>query len=162
MNCGGTNRMNFKEVSNRDFHETVCWYALGQVLADDLPDIAVRALENGHDSESLRQLAGKQGADTTQLQELFSRTLEEIGISMPSPEVAGLEVARRIAVRVLAGDIQPYAGARLIWKEVYWRSSEPEKLRIFVGLASEYEDDEKHRSNYERHIVQACKEFVGV
>src|SRR5204863_1416544 len=85
------------------------------------------------------------------------KLLDEVGISIPSPVAAGLAVARFIAEEVVDKKITPYVGAKQIWSEIYSRFPELIQLRPFVGLASEYEDDEQHRESYSQHIVEECE-----
>ncbi len=132
-------------------------YALGRLLVDDLPPLAVQALEEGYDSPSLRQLAGVNASDPQEVRTLFLKTLDELKLSMPSPRDAGLSLARSIADEVLEGTIVPYEGAKRIWHDVYTRFPELVELRLFVGLASEDEDDEKHRGTYSSQIIEECK-----
>ena len=74
---------------------------------------------------------------------------------------AGFTIARNIAQEVLRGTIAPYEGAKQIWHEVYTRIPELKELKLFVGLASEYEDDPKHREDYQRQIVEECEKLVS-
>jgi hypothetical protein len=131
-------------------------YVLGTLVSDDLPSFAVQALADGYDSPTLFQLAGAEGSDTEHLRRLFSRAITELGITLPSPMEAGLSTAESIAENVLKGKVEPYEGAKLIWDKVYTRFPELLQLRPFVGLASEYEDDEKHRAEYRCDILEEC------
>lgn len=135
-------------------------YVLGDLLADDLPTIAMRAIDAGYDSPSLFQLAASEGYDSQYLQNLFLKVLDELGVSLPAPNEAALLTARSIADDVLNGNFAPYDGAKQIWNRIYTRFPELTQLRPFVGLASEYEDDEKHRGEYERMIIDECKGLV--
>jgi hypothetical protein len=136
-------------------------YALGKVPIDDLPAAAIEALEAGLDSPTLRQLAGADGADAETIRNLFSKSLGELGIPIPSPSEAGLAFARHIAGEIVRGVLAPYDGAKQIW-HIYTRFPELGRLRIFVGMASEYEDDETHRENYSRSIVEESRKLMGI
>lgn len=136
-------------------------YVLGSLLSDDLPRVALEALEAGYDSPSLRQVAGASGADPRDINDLFIRALTELRIQMPSPADAALSLARQIAGEVVQGTISPYEGARRIWFDVYVRFPELTRLRPFVGLASEYEDDELHREKYSATIMEECRHFLS-
>ena len=144
-----------------ELQKTVNMYVLGQLLADDLPTAAVQALEDGFDSPALCQLAGGGGGDSQETRALFLKALDELKVPVPSPREAALSYAREVAGDVLNGAIAPYEGARKIWGEVYTRFPELKELTLFVGLASEYEDDEKHRDSYARQIVEECKALLG-
>jgi hypothetical protein len=121
----------------------------------------MRALEDGCDSPTLYLLAAAEGSDSDHLRRLFLQAIRELGIAVPSPTEAGLSTAESIAEDVLKGKVPPYDGAKLIWDEIYTRFPELIELRSFVGLASEYEDDERHRAEYEGDILAECKIFVG-
>jgi len=136
-------------------------YVLEQILTDDLPDVAAGALVDGHESESLRELADSARSDSGEIRRLFCKALGELGLPMPSRQEAGLATARSIAKDVVDGRMNPYDGARTIWWELYRRIDHLEPLKPFVGLANEYEDDEKHREDYAREIVQECRRLLG-
>jgi hypothetical protein len=136
-------------------------YILGDVSADDLPAVAVQALEDGYDSLALRQLALAGQLDSHERRVLFCRALEEVGLSIPSRREAGLAAARSIAEGILNGTTMPYPGAKEIWSKVYTRCPELAELKAFVGFASEYEDDDRHREEYVRLIVEECKALLS-
>ena len=137
--------------------EAILAYALGGLFPDALPKVGLDALEAGYDSPSLRQLAVCGRADPSEtVQDLFRRSVNELGLVIPTPPEAGLAMAKIIAQEVLAGRCEPYDGARRIWG-LWSRFPELEQLTAFVGLASEYEDDEVHRDGYVRDIIEECR-----
>jgi hypothetical protein len=127
----------------------------------DLPAAAADALEAGYDSPSLRQLAGADGADFESVRNLFSQSLDELGIPIPSPAEAGLASARRIAGRIVRGEVAPYDGAKQIWAKIYTRFPHLKELKPFVGFATEYEDDEPNRGDYFHLIVEESKKLLA-
>ncbi|MFO0859001.1 MAG: hypothetical protein U0570_00490 [Phycisphaerales bacterium] len=135
--------------------------ALGTLLAEDLPEIALQSLTDGNDSPSLRQLAVSQGADSDDIRRLFAKALAELGLIMPTPAEAGFSLAKTIAQSVLKNEITAYSGAKRIWSEIYTRFPELDQLRSFVGLASEYEDDENHREEYSNDIIKKCQQLLS-
>lgn len=82
----------------------------------DLPMTAARALARGLDSPTLREVAGLGRTDPAE--ELFTRALEELGLSWPDYGEAHLCAARRICTRLLAegADASEAVGAA---EEVY-------------------------------------------
>ena len=132
---------------------SVIEYVLGKVLPEDLPDIAVKALEENLRFELARELAGGQGCDTRELHALFRRAIDELRLPFPSPIDAAHSMACSIADEIVDGKVSPYVGAKRIWSERYTRYPSLSDLRVFVGLASEYEDDETHRDGYAKEIV---------
>lgn len=141
--------------------EAILAYALGGPVSDALPAVGLEALEAGYDSPSLRKLAGCGRADPSKMvQELFERSVNELGLVIPAPPEAGLAMAKIVAQDVLSGRYGPYDGARRIWG-LRSRFPDLKQLTIFVGLASEYEDDEAHRDEYVRGIMEECRRLVA-
>lgn len=140
--------------------EVVDKYVLGMFLIDDLPQIAIDLVKKGYESPSLRELAGLQVDDSEVIRNLFLMSLEELGMKVPSITEAGLSTARRIANDILIGSVTPYEGAKNIWEDIYTKYPDLTRLKPFVGMASEYEDDEEHRKEYIEDIVKEAKKFV--
>ena len=135
-------------------------YVFGKVLPEDIPDLAVEAIVDGYDSPSLRRLSGARGCDSEEIRSLLIKALHELELPLPSEEEAALSFAERIASEVLKGNVAPYEGARNIWHEIYVKFPMISQLRVFVGLASEYEDDIKNRASYESQIMEECEMFI--
>jgi hypothetical protein len=68
------------------FREMVERYATGELRTDQLPVIAMQAIEEDYDSPSLCQLAVLENADPQRINTLFSRVLDELQICLPSAE----------------------------------------------------------------------------
>jgi hypothetical protein len=139
----------------------IAQFVLGDMLTEDLPLLGQQLLCDNFDSPSLRQLAASSGDDSEAIVRRFTGAMDELGMAVPPPSGAGLVVARSIAEHILAGQITPYDGARRIWSKVYTRFPQLKELLPFVGLASEYEDDEKHRAYYVTRIVECARELVA-
>lgn len=153
--------MNNKLNQSMKVWRNISDYVFGLSSSDALPSIGLQLLEEGYDSPSLRQLAGYSASDAGECRELFTKTLIELGIILPSLSEAGLSVARGIAAEVLQETITPYIGAKRIWSRVYNRLPDLEQLRPFVGLASEHEDDVHHREEYARDIINECHKLLN-
>lgn len=89
-------------------------WALGLLDSAGVPDLAVRALENGLDSPSLRRLAGLDRADFESTRSLFLAALAELGVTPPPPPVAVERVARDVAEGIVGGAIDALEGARFL------------------------------------------------
>ena len=71
---------------------------------------------------------------------------------------AVLSVARRI----VNNEVAPYEGATAIWSLLAGEEGDyPEDLRIFVGLASEYQDHPHHREAYDRDIREEAQALLA-
>jgi hypothetical protein len=88
--------------------------------------------------------------------------LVELGGSPMSGERAGWQVARLLAEQIIGGSIEPEVGASQLWWDVAQKVPVLQgRLRVFNGLSSLWEDDARHRSEYETDIVQAAEELLG-
>jgi hypothetical protein len=76
------------------------------------------------------------------------------------PEVDAL-IARAVAIAngILQGEIDAYSGAKRLWLVRTELAAIEEALRVFAGLASEWEDEPDHRDAYERDILVAADRF---
>jgi membrane protease YdiL (CAAX protease family) len=64
------------------FQEVVDDFVIGRVLSEQLPALAIEALDRGHDSPSLRMLAGWTPARLVDPVALFRRAAEELGATL--------------------------------------------------------------------------------
>lgn len=83
-----------------------------------------------------------------------------LGFPVAEPAVPSevVEMARRIVGR----KVDPYRGAAGIWAYLAERGlGYPEDLRIFVGLASEWQDDPAHRSALEIDIREEARNLLA-
>jgi hypothetical protein len=131
--------------------------------SSELPDLAATALEVGFDSPSLRALAAESHPTWADCDSLFRQILRELGISI-NRSSAGLVLATHYARQIVFGSMTPYDGARNIWWNVANRVMQEKEiwnqLRIFVGLASEYEDYPPGRPEFERQIRDEAKRLI--
>jgi hypothetical protein len=133
--------------------------------SSELPELAMAALEAGLDSPSLRELAGEIHPTWADSGPLFARVLHDCGIALLSKPRAAEDLARYYAQQILAGAMTPYEGARRIWWKVANEFSEDQAAAqpylIFVGLASEWEDYEAGRPDYERQIRDEAQKLLN-
>ena len=66
------------------------------------------------------------------------------------------------AQRILAGEITPYRGAAHIWRVMAEANYEGyEDLRVWVGLASEWQEHPEDRELLDGDIRDAARDLVG-
>jgi hypothetical protein len=135
--------------------------ALDEQPSEDLPAIATEALVRGLDSQALREAAGTPSADVRDARGHFIDALEELGYSIPGEEEAVWRLVRHTAEQIVQGDITPYDGASWIWRSAYRRVEHEGDLRIFVGLASEWEDNPEYRDQYDEDIVDEARTLLA-
>ena len=117
-------------------------------------------MERGVDSPSLRELGGLARGDVREAADLFQAALDELGIDLPNEDEALWNLVRWTARRILTGETPPIEGARWIWRGASYRVQEEGDLRIFIGLASEWDDHPDTRPEIDRQIVEEAAELL--
>ena len=143
-----------------NFQDAIDAYVIGMVGSEDLPKIAQNAIHEGYASPALFDLAVSGISDYEDNKRMFIKTVTELGIELPTQETAALSCAKRIARLVVKQELDPYSGAKQIWHSIYAKFPHLDRLRLFVGAASEYEDDPAHRSEYSQLIVDECNHLL--
>lgn len=145
-----------------NIYEALAKYVLQEVLVDELPRIALEALESGLDSPSLRQLAGAARNNTDENRRLFMAAVKELGFPVPSEAEAGMMEAKLLAGQALDGSITPYSAARQIYHGIYSRFRQLKELRSIAGLADAYEENENEREHYTHEMLLEFKKIAGL
>lgn len=150
-------------MSTKKLERAASKAAVGLLLSEDFPKIAMGVLEDGCDSPALRILAGLTAAETDEASALFDRTLIELNVSKPGKRDAVMHLAREIAKRIVTGTTVPYEGAKQIW-ELSLRLADEDlsELDSFVYAASEWEDRPEDRRAFEDGIMTAARELVSL
>jgi hypothetical protein len=77
-------------------------------------------------------------------------------MATPDEQDALWLLTRDVLEKISKGSIGAYEGAAWIWRPVYWRIKREGDLRVFVGLASEWDDHPGEREALERDIGEAA------
>ncbi|MFF3404410.1 hypothetical protein ACFYW6_39115 [Streptomyces sp. NPDC002659] len=113
-------------------HEAAWRYQAHEICPEDLPMIAAEALAAGLDTPTLCELAGwPRNADTRDIRDAFEQALSESGIELPGPSLARRHALRRLAARLVDGQITPAELATDDWWETEVETTEE---RSFVSL----------------------------
>lgn len=131
--------------------------ALGQQPSEELPRLAAEALARGVDSPSLREAASTPDHEVRDARDRFLAALDELGIEVPTFGKATWPLVRLMAEQIVSGAVTPVEGASWIWRNAYHRIERGGYLRVFVGLASEWEDHPSYRAKYDERIVDESK-----
>ena len=131
--------------------------ATGLQVPEELPSIAADALVGGFDSPMLRVAAGASTRDPDEARDTFTAALAELGIEIPGLEEALWRLVRYTADQIVSGQVSPYDGAAWIWWKVQIRMQAEGDLRIFAGLASEWEELPNQRIEIDRAIVEEAR-----
>lgn len=117
--------------------EVACRYQADEVRPEDLPMIAAEALAAGLDTPTLCELAGwPRSADARDIRDAFEQALSESGIELPDPGLARRHALRRLAARLIDGEI---ALAELATDDWWETEAETAEERSFVALIPQCE-----------------------
>ncbi|MEU1374986.1 hypothetical protein ABZ442_15135 [Streptomyces triculaminicus] len=117
--------------------EVACRYQADEIAPEDLPMIAAEALAAGLDTPTLCELAGwPRNAYIHDIRDAFEQALAESGIALPDPGLARRHALRRLAARLVDGEIAPAALATDGWWET---EAETPAERSFVALIPQCE-----------------------
>ncbi|MCP4404628.1 MAG: hypothetical protein GY801_45910 [bacterium] len=137
-------------------------YVLGRLPGEEVPTIALILLEAGVESAEIVELAGMMKPTLSEVDSVFLKALNNLGIQLPNIREATVCLAKEIAHQILAETLSPYDGARKIWWELSNVDGGDERLNIFAGLAGEYEDtfNEVDRKYYEQQILEEARNIA--
>ncbi|MER6142483.1 hypothetical protein ABT174_20980 [Streptomyces sparsogenes] len=117
--------------------EVACRYQADEIRPEDLPQIAAEALAAGLDTPTLRELAGwPRNAAPRDIRDAFEQTLDESGIELPDRDLARRHALRRLAARLIDGEIAPADLTTDHWWET---EAETAAERSFVALIPQCE-----------------------
>jgi len=136
--------------------------AVGEQPSEDLPALAAEALALGFDSPSLREAAGISRHDVREARDRFEDALAELGIEIPDRVDATWLLVRRVAQEIVDGEVSPYKGARAIGEYHNHIETDPRGagVRIFEGLAWEWEGSPSYRFSYEARIRELAAHLL--
>ena len=147
---------------------------------EGLVDVAVSALVAGLDSPALAELAGADPREAHDVHDLFAEALGQLGLAWPDERTALWQVVRSTARQIVDGEVDPCDGAAWIWRHAGHDRALEGDLRVFIGLASEYEglpadgaplppgwprsaadDLPGYRDRLRRETVRAAEDLLG-
>jgi hypothetical protein len=142
--------------------QVAAWrWVVGIQPAEDLPDIATDALVRDLDTPALRELAGAARSDYWLISDLFVKAMEELTLELPDEQTALWRLAQHKASEIVTGIVSPSSGAHWIWSEICHRIEREGDLRIFIGLADEWDDHPGDRAYLDAQIVAAAEQLVA-
>ncbi|MGW7198907.1 hypothetical protein [Streptomyces chryseus] len=113
-------------------------YVAGVLPPEKLPMLAAHALVDGHDSPSLRELAGlPRRSDAAEIRELYVHALKELGVPLPDEETAGRRLLVNLALGLTGGALSPTEVADGLSIGIAARTEEETQ---FLSVAAEYSE----------------------
>jgi len=125
--------------------------------------MAPSLLNEGFDSQPLRELAGLDRPTLRDAGDLFDRVLEQHGISVPDRRSAELVMLEYHLERLASRDVDPCEGAYNVWGMAgqLFDGAQLDAWVGFVGLASEYEDHPAARTKLGAEIVTLARDTLA-
>lgn len=109
--------------------EIIKFLASNHWRQEELPDWAIRCLEAGFDSKSLRILASMSKANSSsELQDYLQRSLNELGWDKIDKEIYLMRYAEILAKRILENDVDPIEASKEIY-QILLDLDYPERLQ---------------------------------
>ena len=139
-------------------------YAANRKFPEDLPMAAALALARGIDSPALRELAGLgRRSDAAELHSLFGRALDELHVTMPSPEQAARRDLHHLARDLITGRRTPRDVARICFFADAWMDQDETD---FVDYCCYFDNMIEHIPadrvpDAEAALVEAARAVVG-
>lgn len=146
-----------------DLRTVAARYRLGELGGEELPDIAIALMNDGFDSQALRELAGLDRPTRREADELFERVLEERGVVVPDQRSAQRLMLEYFLEQIVRGDVAPGDGAYNVWGLVgdLFESRDQDQWMLFAGVASEFEDHPEAREELAAQIIGLARETLG-
>ncbi|MDH6229158.1 MULTISPECIES: hypothetical protein [Streptomyces] len=115
---------------------TIAWkYMASLIRVEDLPMVAAHLLAAGHDSPSLRDLAGRSRHEhPAEIRQLFGHTMEELGIQIPDYETAERCLLHHMATQLSAGAMSLKETTARVWQGIEAVTDPERKFVAAVGL----------------------------
>ncbi|MEU8679318.1 hypothetical protein [Streptomyces sp. NPDC048560] len=130
--------------------EVACRYQAHEIRPEDLPMIAAEAIAAGLDTPTLCELAGlPRNADTREIRDAFEQALSEAGIELPDPGLARRHALRRLAARLIHGEVEAADLTSNDWWDTEAETDEESTLVALIpqcGCCIEYASGLDHRT----------------
>lgn len=148
---------------SNSFDRLAARYVLGRLRSEDVPALAMAALENGCPSDTVAVLAGMDQPTWRDMDALIIALVHEVGRSLPSHSDADKILTDEQAELIVGGQVSPVAGAWEIWQlgdcpadRARWID-----VRPFIGLASEADASGIDLDELNRQIVREARALLA-
>jgi len=107
-----------------DFNQQLAAFVLKILRHEEIPNIAVQALVEGFDSNSLRILASYTSVDYNffEIQDLLKKIMLELNIQLPTKTEASKILISFYIDEIIEKKIDPFVGVENIIKDIYYKS----------------------------------------
>lgn len=136
-------------------------FRLGWLPGEALPDIAVRMLEAGFDSQALREVAGLRRPTLRDAAGRFEEALVALGRPPMTVQQALALVRRRTLQGLASGATEVESGLRQM-RDIWIAGDCSAELAAFVALQDEYDDHPEDREAIAAQVREVAQALVMV
>ena len=144
-----------------DINSAAAQWILGIIPNEQLPEIAMSAIEAGIDEPLLYTLANMRGNEVEKAAGVFVQILGNLGLNKVTKNESMLIYATDISRLILEKKIEPYTGAKNIWRAALKNfDNNFHDVDPFIYAASEYEDRPQDRKFFSKAILVEAQNFI--
>jgi hypothetical protein len=134
------------------------------LYGEDMPRVAADLLEAGHDTPTIRRLAGEMNVrSSSDVDSLVERMFREFGVRYPfSQAEANLIVSRQIAREVIAGIRNPWASANKLEIAIWGWDAPNSTLGAIFGINEAIDIEPKYRPTLEALRKELFDSFASL
>jgi len=153
-------------LSNLDPILLASRWLCGDLLPEDVPQVAIELIEAGREEPSIYRVAAEVNVNSRDdVEALLGRMFPALGVEYPMPlEVARQTLARQIAREVVAGRRDPWTAAmRLERAFPHWETEDQNILDIYCAADEADWDPGYGRSDaiLEHELIQGFERLAG-
>jgi hypothetical protein len=132
-------------------HLLAARWTVHDLYGEDMPRIAADLLEAGHDTPTIRRLAGEMNVrSSSDVESLMERLFRECAVRYPlSQTEAKLTISRQIAREVIAGIRNPWAAANKLEIAIWGWHAPNSTLGAIFGINGAIDIEPKYRPSLE-------------
>jgi hypothetical protein len=140
-------------------------WTCGDLLPENIPQIAIELIEAGHEEPSVYRIAAEDKVySRDQVETLVQRMFFALRVPYPmSQEDARQTVARQIAREVIAGLKDPWSAAAQLDRVVPHWETKDENIWAIYGIADEADwdpGDERNSATLEPQLIEAFEKLA--
>ena len=145
-------------------HLLAARWAVHDLYGEDMPGIAADLLEAGHDTPTIRRLAGEMNVrSSSDVEFLVERMFRELGTRYPlSHAEANLIISRHIAREVIAGNHNPWAAANKLEIAIWGWHAPNSTLGAIFGINEAIDIEPKFRPTLETLRNELLDSFASL
>jgi len=133
----------------------------GLIPPHELPDFATELLVLGHDTLSLRELAGLPTGDQADSADMWNAVRDELDVQHEDEEAAANFLLNYWAQEMVEGHVDVLPGARLMYRSGWFPLGQPRLLHELVYLLDVWDDMPQRREQTAAELLHFARKLSG-